>query len=334
MDYFKEYIKKIWKIPALFLLFTAILAMVFSLYDMSVEPIIYGAVLCAIAGLASFLYGYHTYKTRLDSLHRIQQTLPLELDSLPAPADKREEEYQEMLTRLNLMRMEAESGRQRFYTELTDYYSMWVHQIKTPISALRLLLSGDDSENREKNRAASNELFKIEQYVEMVLGYLRSEDMSSDMKFQQCSLDRIVKGQIHKYARIFIGKKLALDYKGTEEIVLTDPKWLGFVIGQVLSNALKYTKTGKISIYLSEIMPHTLVIEDTGIGILEEDLPRVFEKGFTGCNGREDNRSSGIGLYLCAKIMKRLGHKISIESIPGEGTKACLFLGRKSLELD
>lgn len=330
MGYLKEYVKKIWKVPALFLLFVSIMLSVLSLYDIPAEPIIYGAILCAIAGLASFLYGYHTYKIRKEKLQRIQKTLPLDLEKLPSPADGAEAEYQEMLLRLNRMRMEADSARYRFSTELTDYYTMWVHQIKTPISAIRLLLSGGSPENK----AASNELFKIEQYVEMVLGYLRSEDMSSDMKFQSCNLDKMIKEQVRKYARIFIGKKLSLDYHETNETVLTDPKWLGFVIGQIFSNSLKYTKTGKISVYMSEIMPHTLVIEDTGIGIRPEDLPRVFEKGFTGCNGREENRSTGIGLYLCAKIMKRLGHKISIESAPGEGTKVYLYLGRKPLELD
>lgn len=93
-----------------------------------------------------------------------------------------------------------------------------------------------------------------------------------------------------------------------EETVLTDKKWLGFVIGQILSNALKYTKKGKISIYMSKARSHTLVIEDTGIGIRQEDLPRVFEKGFTGYNGREEGRSTGIGLYLSGKIMKKLDH--------------------------
>lgn len=329
MEYFRDYLRKIWKVPALFLVFAAIMAAVFSLYDLSVEPIIYGAILCAIAGFASFLYGYSSYKERRTRLHKIQQTLPLELDSLPSPKDGAEAEYGEMLMRVNLMRMESESARYRFYTELTDYYTMWVHQIKTPISAMRLLLSASSPDHK----AASNELFKIEQYVEMVLGYLRTEDMSSDMKFQKCSLDKIIREQIHKYARIFIGKKLSLEYEGVEETVLTDPKWFGFVIGQVLSNALKYTKTGKISIYLSETMPNTLVIKDTGIGIRSEDLPRVFEKGFTGYNGREESHSSGIGLYLCAKIMKRLGHRISIKSVLGEGTEVRLFLGRKELEL-
>ncbi len=144
----------------------------------------------------------------------------------------------------------------------------------------------------------------------MVLGYLRTEDMASDIRFEEMDMDSLIREQIHKFARIFIGKKLSLEYQEVSETVLTDEKWLGFVLGQILSNALKYTKKGKISIYMSISRPHTLVIEDTGIGIRAEDLPRVFEKGFTGYNGREENRSTGIGLYLCGKIMKRLDHGI------------------------
>ncbi len=329
MGYLKEYIKKIWKIPALFLLFAAIMIGVFWLYDLPVESVLYGGILCESAGLVSFFYGYYSYKKRGEELKKIQQTLPLELDWLPSPKDGNEEQYQEMLRRMNLMRMDAEAGKQRFYTELTDYYSMWAHQIKTPISALKLILA----EEEIKNKATSYELFKIEQYVEMVLGYLRTEDMSADMKFKKCSLDKIIKEQIHKFARIFIGKKLALDFQETNQEVLTDPKWLGFVIGQILSNSLKYTKTGKISIFWSEIMPDTLVIKDTGVGIRKEDLPRVFEKGFTGWNGREESRSTGIGLYLSSKIMKRLGHKISITAEFGKGTQVRLFLGRKELDM-
>lgn len=146
-------------------------------------------------------------------------------------------------------------------------------------------------------------------------------------------MDSLIREQIHKFARIFIGKKLSLEYQEVSETVLTDEKWLGFVLGQILSNALKYTKKGKISIYMSKSRPHTLVIEDTGIGIRAEDLPRVFEKGFTGYNGREENRSTGIGLYLCGKIMKRLDHGIRIESELGKGTKVFLELGRKKMNL-
>lgn len=334
MKFLKEYLRKIWKVPALFLLFAVIMSTVFSLYNLPLEPVLYGAVLCAIAGGASFLYGYVSYRKRRKKQIEIEENLPLNLENLSRffpPQDGTEVQYQQMIESLNRMRMDAESARQRFYTDLTDYYTLWVHQIKTPISAMRLLLCEDTAQNN----ASLAELFKIEQYVEMVLGYLRTEDMSSDMNFQHCSLDKIIREQIHKYARIFIGKKISLEYNGTEEIVLTDPKWLGFVIGQILSNALKYTKTGKISIYISQNhSSQTLVIEDTGIGIRREDLPRVFEKGFTGCNGREESHSTGIGLYLSAKIMKRLGHRISIESTEGEGTRVLLSLTHDTLDIE
>ena len=115
--------------------------------------------------------------------------------------------------------------------------------------------------------------------------------------------------------------------------MLTDPKWLGFVIGQCLSNALKYTKTGGIHIYLSESRPHTLVIQDTGIGIRTEDLPRIFEKGFTGCNGRGEEHSTGIGLYLARKIMHKMNQEITVESEPGQGTRVYLYLGRPDGEI-
>ena len=232
---------------------------------------------------------------------------------------------------------------------MTDYYTMWAHQIKTPIFALRLLLQESPEENKEK----LSELFKIEQYVEMVLGYLRTEDMSSDLKLSHCSLDRIIRDQIHKYAGIFVSKKLTLTYESISQDVLTDEKWLGFVIGQILSNALKYTRTGGIRIYLekklsldtddvsisignddcNKVENLTLVIEDTGIGIRAEDIPRIFEKGYTGVNGRDDNRATGIGLYLSNKIMRKLGHRLCITSTEGKGTKVFLEFSGKDLDM-
>ena len=253
---------------------------------------------------------------------------------------------------LNHMRMDAETANKKTLEEMSDYYTMWSHQIKTPIFALRLLLQENPSENKD----ALEELFKIEQYVEMVLGYLRTEDMSSDLKLSRCNLDTIIRRQIHKYAGIFVSKKLSLTYKGISESVLTDEKWLGFVIGQILSNALKYTRAGGIHIYLKDFNDShqnsdnlsdtvisststatdtatsiTLIIADTGIGIREEDLPRIFEKGYTGVNGRENNRATGIGLYLSQKIMNRLGHRIYITSEEGTGTKVFLEFSRKDL---
>ena len=138
------------------------------------------------------------------------------------------------------------------------------------------------------------ELFKIEQYVEMALNYLRVEDISSDLSFKQYAVDDMVCQVIRKYAKIFISKKIKMDFKPTKACIVTDEKWFIFVLEQIISNALKYIKKGQISIYMKE---KSLVIEDTGIGIPAEDLPRIFEKGFTGYNGRENKKSTGNGLY-------------------------------------
>ena len=147
------------------------------------------------------------------------------------------------------------------------------------------------------------ELFKIEQYVEMVLSYLRMEEMSSDLAFEEYQLDDIVRQAVRKYSQMFILKRIRLDFQPLQRAVLTDEKWLVFVVEQILSNALKYTKEGSISIYLTTYREKLmLAIRDTGIGISREDLPRVFEKGFTGYNGRADKKSTGIGLYLCKRL--------------------------------
>ena len=175
------------------------------------------------------------------------------------------------------------------------------------------------------------ELFKTEQYVEMVLTYVRMEDMSGDLMLKEYALDNLIKQALKKYSRMFAMQKLALHYEALRVTVTTDEKWLVFVLEQILSNALKYTKSGSIHIYLSPNAPKTLVIEDTGIGIAPEDLPRIFEKGYTGCNGRADKRSTGIGLYLCRQIMEKLSHTIRIESEMGVGTKVYLGLDTVSL---
>lgn len=176
------------------------------------------------------------------------------------------------------------------------------------------------------------QLQSVEQYVEMVLGYLRLESPSSDYVIRNYALDDIVRQAVRKYASQFIRRKLRLEYTPLNVSVITDEKWLLFVIEQVLSNALKYTRSGSVSITLEA--PKTLCIRDTGIGIAPEDLPRVFEKGFTGCNGRTDKRATGIGLYLCRRILEKLGHTIAITSTVGEGTTVRIGLQQDALEVE
>ena len=216
-------------------------------------------------------------------------------------------------------------------SDMMDYYTMWVHQIKTPIAAMRLLLQSEETSNSEE---LLDQLFKIEQYVGMVLQYLRVESMSGDLLLSRYELDDIVKQAIKKHTKSFIRKKITLHYEEIHKKVLTDEKWLVFVIEQLISNALKYTNSGSISIYLDKELPDTLVIEDTGIGICPEDLPRVCEKGYTGYNGRADKKSTGIGLYLCKRILNKLSHTMTITSEVSTGTKVYINLAMKELTVE
>ena len=213
--------------------------------------------------------------------------------------------------------------------DMLEYYTLWAHQIKTPIAAMRLRLQSEDSDSSRRLLA---DLGRIEQYVEMVLTYLRLEGEGTDYVFREAKLDDIVRPALRRFAGEFIARRLTLDYTPTDVRVFTDEKWLSFVIEQVLSNALKYTPQGGVSVYVEE--PKTLCIRDTGIGIAPEDLPRVFERGYTGLQGRADKRASGIGLYLCRRICRNLGHTITAESRPGEGTTVRIKLEEKKITVE
>ncbi|PKM71531.1 MAG: hypothetical protein CVU92_08175, partial [Firmicutes bacterium HGW-Firmicutes-17] len=176
------------------------------------------------------------------------------------------------------------------------------------------------------------ELFKIEQYVEMVLQYLRLESMSSDLILVEYDLADIVRQAVKKYGIIFINKKISLELAELNCRVLTDEKWLVFVLEQIISNALKYTNQGKISIYLDDWSEKTLIIEDTGVGIRDEDIARIFDRGFTGYNGRMDKKSTGIGLYLCQQVLNKLSHSITVTSQVGKGTRVSIDLAMLGFE--
>ncbi len=303
-----------------------ICAWIFFLYGLPVESVGYAAVLCGALGLVLFAVDYVQFLHRHRELARLLAQVKETVLPLPPPRGLLEEDYQTLLQALasdrNALAMENRNRLQ----DMTDYYTLWAHQIKTPIAAMRLLLQ------EEPRPELEGELLKIEQYVEMVLGYLRLGSSSTDYVLRNCDLDKLLRQSIRKYARLFILKKIALDFQETGRQVLTDEKWLAFVFEQLLSNALKYTPSGgRIRVYGDG---DTLVIADTGIGIQPEDLPRFFENGFTGFNGREDKKSTGIGLYLCRQVLDRLNHSISIASRPGEGTLVRLDLSRQRLKTE
>lgn len=207
--------------------------------------------------------------------------------------------------------------------EKQDFFALWAHQIKTPIAALNLLLQGE----KQNVAACRQELFKIESYVEMALNYLRFEEMSNDLVLERNSLEQLVRQVVKKYAAIFIYNHISIQLEHLDYTVLTDEKWFCFVLEQILSNALKYTKQGSVKISTEESANGLkILVQDTGIGIRKEDLPRIFEKGFTGYNGRMDKKASGLGLYLCKGVCEKLGHGISVASKEGDGTTVMITL--------
>lgn len=293
----------------------SLFVIVLFLYDVRIDAIQYGLLLSTVLFLLNLTLQFFKFQKRLS-----------------------EQDYQNIIKNLKEQNSELKSQERIFKQEMSDYYSMWVHQIKTPIAAMHVLQQTLEEEYQEQKyiKEIKLELFKIEQYVEMVLTYLRMGEMSGDLKFEKYSLDAIVRQVIRKYSQMFILRKIHLQYAKTSQCIVTDEKWLQFVLEQVLSNVLKYTKDGgMIFIYTEEKEnKKCLVIEDSGIGIQAEDLPRVFEKGFTGYNGRADKKSTGIGLYMCKKIMERLNHQIWIESEIDKGTKVYLDLAREEWTIE
>ena len=325
----RGYIKQNIKVLLLFIVFALVFCIVFSLYDLEIEAIYYSIMLCTFIGLIYICINFINYYKKHIALYKLQNEIYISLNNLPTPKNLIEDDYTNLILNLNDEYKNFISKSDNAQKDMIDYYTMWVHQIKTPISAMKLLIQTSEC---EVSSDLSSELFKIEQYVEMVLSYIRLGSSENDFVIKEYNLDDIIKQAIRKYAPLFIRKKIALNFKNTNYTVLTDEKWLVFVIEQILSNAIKYTTKGTVSIYPLE--NKKLVIEDTGIGISEEDIPRIFDKGFTGYNGRTNKKASGLGLYLCKNILDKLSHKISIESEVGVKTKVILDLSMIDINIE
>ena len=289
--------------------------------------------LCAVV----FVSGYLHYARRVRRLEECGKWLKNEEVVLPEGKDAYEELYQELIEDLDLQRREEAASYARNQSEMREYYAMWVHQIKTPIAAMRLLqqvqrnrleagdeitIGVEDAESLQVQAELEKELFDIEQYVNMALQYQRVNTPGNDYVLEKLRLDDIVREVIHKYAGLMVRAHIPLQYEGTDVMVTTDAKWVAFALEQILSNAIKYSRAGQQIVI--ETVPEEKVdylkIADHGIGIRAEDLSRVFEKGYTGYNGHADKKSTGIGLYLCRLVLTKLGHTIRMESVQGEGT--------------
>lgn len=248
-------------------------------------------------------------------LAEIKANISASNHTFPSTGDPLEEKYQEIVADLYRMLEDSRHNLEVDHADRIEYYTMWVHQIKTPIAAIRLAL-----QSGEGNPLIEQELFKIEQYAEMALHFVKLDNLQADLIIGEYMLAEIIKDSVKKYAPLFIHKNLSVSLEGLDRQVVTDSKWLAFIIEQLLSNAIKYTDKGGVRFYWEG----GLIIEDSGIGIVAEDIERVFEKGYTGYNGRLDKRASGIGLYMAKKVADALSLHLLISSEVGKGTRARL----------
>ncbi len=307
--------------------FLVIFTLIFALYDLPASVVGYAALLCLALGCVFAGMDFLEFRARHRRLSDLQGSIALTLAGLPQPQDVLQKDYEKLVELLWEDRRVLEARWERETGEIIQYFTLWAHQIKTPIAAMRLILQEEDT---PASRELEAQLFLIEQYAQMVLAFLRMGGDSTDYVLREHDLNALVHQVVRKYAPMFIRKKVGLDLRPISIQVVTDEKWLCFAVEQLLSNAVKYTPPGgTVSIFTEGA--NTLVIQDSGMGIAPEDLPRVFEKGFTGYNGRTDKRASGIGLYLTRQILEKLGHRITLASTLDEGTTVRVWFDTQKL---
>ena len=341
-----SYLKEKLPVVGVYAVMLVIFCILFWLKEVPFDVIEYGAELSAIWLLFVGALNFWFYRKRYQSLLDLSAALPHELKEFPDPKSRIEAEYQEITETIFAWREMLENEVLLSKKDASDYYSLWVHQIKTPISAMRLLLQREEQKQTEDETVGmeksvlydmQQELFWINQYINMALQYQRMNSGMNDLVLEMVSADQVVRTAIRRFAPIMIRKKIAIHYEECQEMVLSDEKWLEFVVEQILSNAIKYSgENHAVTIHINRNEADNtceFVISDQGIGIRKEDLPRIFEKGYTGYNGRADKTSTGIGLYLCREITKKLGHGIMITSEIGKGTDVTIVFERNNLDV-
>ncbi|MBO4938366.1 MAG: sensor histidine kinase [Oscillospiraceae bacterium] len=329
MKLLRLYLKQRWRGISVAFGSCGIFVVTFWLYHLPVAAVLYPTAVCTILGLVLLAIDFRRVLRKHQKLARIQTLSDAIGENFPEIEGLEDADYQQIIRLLHEEQTRFHTDTARRYEDMVDYYTIWAHQIKTPIASMRLTLQNEDT---ALSRKLSGDLFRIEQYVEMVLMFLRLDSDSTDYVIREQDLDVIVRQAVRKFAGEFIARRLQLVYEPIHTKVITDEKWLSFVIEQVLSNALKYTPSGSITISLEA--PKILCIRDTDMGIAPEDLPRIFEKGYTGYHGRADKKASGIGLYLCKRVCSNLGHRISAESDLDFGTVIRIDLSQYKLSAE
>ena len=311
--------------------FMFLTVVVYGLYGLPWGPAFYVLTLDAAVLSGVVAAGYGKYRRKMQTLWNVANQAEYVRDNLPPPDCGAEVIYRKILENIRERQRAAEESYDCYVRNARQYYTRWSHQIKTPIAGINLLLQEEEPDRSQLNR----ELYKIRQYVEMVLQYQRLDGKSDDLILREYNLGKIVRQSLKKNAVLFRHKDVTLELGNLDCALVTDEKQLAFVIEQLVANAAKYTKKGSVFLGLvADREGPVLLIRDTGIGIRKEDLPRIFDWGYTGYNGRTDCHSTGIGLSLCRQTLELLGHSISILSEPGKGTEVYIDFTQMKPEQD
>ena len=309
------------------------------MYNTSLMPAVLSFVVLLLLGAIFGIWGFRKYAAKHDMLQKgraFPQALAEDFSSrkalrenpdipdLEEKIDLIEEDYRHLMVELSDALSKETEEHSVSYNAMLDYYTMWVHQIKTPISALSLIIQ--NMEDEETGSRLRSQLVQVENYADMALNYLRLGSESNDLQFVKVNVDDVMRGEIKRAMTMFLAKGLAVDFTPSNLEVTTDKKWLGFIFGQLISNAIKYQKTGTVHFYGDA---SSFTIEDEGIGIAKEDLPRIFEKGYTGYNGHNEKKSTGLGLYLVKKAADLISAEVVFDSEVGKGTKVTVLFGKK-----
>ena len=330
---FSKYIQDRWK-TILLLLFGVITIEIFLLiYQISMFLHIY--ILFAV--FAAFLLGcfleYHSKKsfygdvlgklTRLEEKYLIVEMLN--------PADTMEEQLlDEILQETNKAMLEKVNEYKYIQEEYKDYIELWIHEIKLPIATSKMII---ENNKNDVTKSIEEEINEIEGYTEQALFYARSNHANKDYCVTECKVKDIVNESVKRNKQTLINQKIAIQIDNTDQTIYTDPKWCSFILNQIIQNSIKYRKdTGAEICFTAEEKKDSVVlsIRDNGIGIRQGEVARVFDKGFTGSNGRIGKKSTGIGLYLCKKLCDKLGLGMELSSEENVGTEVRIVFPRNS----
>lgn len=315
-----QYLKEKYKVIVVFCGLILCNFFLYFLYDVRMEPVLYTTFLLILFVLPFAFWDMRRIYRKCERLQNIGQMEDPVMPDLWAADTLLEQNYQRVVKEALQAWQDERTKWQKLNAERDDYYTLWTHQIKTPIYSMDLMLqTGDTTPSKWKA-----ELLQVSRYADMALKYLQLENQYSDLCLEQVKLMSVAQEAVRKHSVILIAKRLKIDLHDLEAEVLTDRKWLLFILEQLVSNAAKYTERGTIAIY--QPAPLQICVSDTGMGIAAEDLPRLFEKGYTGFNGHIHQKSTGCGLYMCKKVSHLLGLTLSISSQVNIGTTVTINL--------